>query len=204
MNKLKEIISFLVMKLKWKKLNKYNNTWPGRYFDINKVKIGKNTYGKINAITYPCENSYLKIGNYCSISSSTLFVLGGEHNTNTISTFPFKEKILHDEVDTFSKGEIVLEDDVWTGEKSIILSGVHIGQGAIVAAGAVVTKNVPPYAVVGGVPARIMKYRFDKEIIDELLKIDYSKLTNEDIKKHVDELYNSLKDKKQLDWMIKR
>ena len=68
------------------------------------------------------------------------------------------------------------------------MSGVHIGQGAVVAAGAVVTKNVPPYAIVGGVPAKLIKYRFSSNMIEELLKIDYSKLPEEMIKGHIDEL----------------
>ena len=84
------------------------------------------------------------------------------------------------------------------------MSGVHIGQGAIVAAGAVVTKDIPPYAVVGGVPAKIIKYRFDDEMIKELLKIDYEKLSKDKIEKHIDDLYTSLVDKKQIDWMDKK
>ena len=84
------------------------------------------------------------------------------------------------------------------------MSGVHIGQGAVVAAGAVVTKDVPPYAIVGGVPAKVIKYRFEPEMIEELLKVDYSKLTKKDIEKHIDDLYTELKDPSQLDWMPKK
>ena len=84
------------------------------------------------------------------------------------------------------------------------MSGVHIDQEAVVAAGAVVTKDVPPYEIVGGVPAKVIKYRFEPEMIEELLKVDYSKLTNEDIEKHIDDLYMELKDPSQLDWMPKK
>lgn len=84
------------------------------------------------------------------------------------------------------------------------MSGVHIGQGAVVATGVVVTKDVPPYAIVGGVPAKVIKYRFEPEMIEELLKVDYSKLTKKDIEKHIDDLYVELKNLSQLDWMPKK
>lgn len=74
------------------------------------------------------------------------------------------------------KGNIDVEDDVWIGLNATICAGVHIGQGAVIAAGAVVTDNVPPYAIVGGVPAKIIKYRFTKELIQELLQIRRARL----------------------------
>lgn len=92
----------------------------------------------------------------------------------------------------------------------MILSGVHIGQGAVVAAGAVVTKDVPPYAIVGGVPAKVIKYRFSPEVIEQLLKLDYSKLTDDMIRERIDELYTSLEGKsleeveKLLEWFPKK
>ena len=95
-------------------------------------------------------------------------------------------------------------EDLRIGYGATIMSGVHIGQGAVVAAGAVVTKDVPPYAIVGGVPAKVIKYRFEPDLIEELLKVDYSKLTKEDIEKHIDDLYTELKDPSQLDWMPKK
>ena len=78
---------------------------------------------------------------------------------------------------------------MWIGLNATICAGVHIGQGAVIAAGAVVTDNVPPYAIVGGVPAKIIKYRFTKELIQELLQIDYSKISKEDIEKNLNLFY---------------
>ena len=91
-----------------------------------------------------------------------------------------------------AKGDIILEDDVWIGHSAIIMSGVTLGQGSIVAAGAVVTKDVPPYAIVGGNPAKIIKYRFEREVIEKLLKFDFSKLSNEVVKDKLSVLYTHI------------
>ena len=133
-----------------------------------------------------------------------MFVLSADHYIEHISSYPYKVWIMKEEQEGVSKGNIVVEDDVWIGFRSTILSGVHIGQGAIVAAGSVVTKDIPPYAIVGGVPAKVIKYRFSPEIIGELLKVDYSKLTEEMIKDHITDLYADLKDMNQLEWMPKK
>lgn len=189
---------------KWKKNNKENFTQLGKYiFDFSKVNVGKGTYGELNIIQFESHNGFLKIGNYCSIAPEVVFLLDGEHRYDTVSTYPFKARLLNASGDTLSKGTITIEDDVWVGYGATILSGVHIGQGAVVAAGAVVTKDVPPYAIVGGVPAKVIRHRFNPELITELLKIDYSKLSKEEIEKHIDDLYKELKDPSQLDWMPK-
>ena len=84
------------------------------------------------------------------------------------------------------------------------MSGVTIHQGAIVAAGAVVTNDVPAYAVVAGVPAKIIKYRFSKEICEELKLIDYSKMNEKMIKEHIKQLYEPIQDIEQLDWVPRK
>ena len=167
------------------------------------IDVGKNTYGPINALMFN-RDSKLIIGNFCSIAPRVSFIVSADHYTNHISSFPFKVKVLGESYEGVSKGDIIVDDDVWIGYGATIMSGVHIGQGAVVAAGAVVTKDVPPYAIVGGVPAKVLKYRFDPEMIEELLKIDYSKLTKEDIEKHIDDLSTELKDPGQLDWMPRK
>ena len=112
--------------------------------------------------------------------------------------YPFKTMMGFNGNDATSKGDIVLEDDVWIGCNAVILSGVHIGQGAVVAAGAVVTKDIPAYAVVAGNPAHIIKYRFDKEYIDELLKIDFSKIDKNIVKYNEKLFFDEVGDYKKL------
>ena len=200
---LKYYIDRTLLRRQWRKKNQYNDTAPFNLFNLDHVFVGKETYGNLIVDNY--NNIYkLVIGNYCSIATDVMFILDADHYTNHISTFPFKVKVLGEKQEGVSKGDIIVDDDVWIGYGAKIMSGVHIGQGAVVAAGAVVTKDVPPYAIVGGVPAKVIKYRFEPEMIEELLKVDYSKLTKEDIEKHIDDLYTELKDPSQLDWMPKK
>lgn len=168
------------------------------------MKVGESSYGELNIVSFANEHK-LYIGNYVSLAQNVTFVLDAEHHVENVSTFPFRVKMLNDaSFEAFAKGDIIVDDDVWIGYGAIILSGVHIGQGSVVAAGAVVTKDVPPYTIVGGVPAKVMKYRFGEGIINELLKVDYRRLTKEMIAEHEDELYEKFIDLKQLDWMPKK
>ena len=201
--KILEKIAFLAFNRNWRNTNKHNTTAPINKFPISSVSVGKETYGGIYFITLDDQHK-LMVGSYCSIAPNVVFLLSADHYSNHISSFPFKVKIIGEAVEGVSKGDIIVDDDVWIGYGATIMSGVHIGQGAVVAAGAVVTKDVPPYAIVGGVPAKVIKYRFEPEMIEELLKIDYSKLTKEDIEKHIDDLYTELKDPSQLDWMPRK
>lgn len=204
LHNLKKWFSLKVQQKKWRRLNKHNFTSLGHICDFNKVHVGAYSYGTLNIYMSHCENEGLSIGNFCSIASSTIFLLAGEHKTSTLMTYPFKQKLLSKEIETVSKGKIIIHDDVWIGENALIMSGVTIGQGAIVAAGAVVTKDIPPYAIVGGVPAKIIKYRFTPEIIKELLNLDYSQLTPEMINNHIDQLYEDLTDSQQILWLPKK
>lgn len=171
---------------KWRYNNKNNETIPMNIFDTNLVTVGKYSYGELNVISFN-KNSKLKIGKFCSIAQNVKFILDADHRMDTISTFPFKVKILKEEkYEATSKGDIIISDDVWIGYGAMILSGVNIGQGAVVAAGAVVTKDVPPYAIVGGLPAKILKYRFAEDIINALMNINYNTLDENIIKSNKD------------------
>lgn len=140
-----------------------------------KYEIGKWTYGC--PILYEDRDepdTTLKIGRFCSIAYGVTLMLGGQHRTDWVTTFPLTvvfEEANHIKGHPTSKGDIIIGNDVWIGREAIIMSGVTIGNGAVIAARSVVTKNVAAYEVVGGNPARQIKFRFSEEIISELEKI---------------------------------
>jgi len=129
---------------------------------INHSHIGKYTYCGKNAFI---QNT--TIGNYCSIANDVVMGLGA-HPLNLFSTSPvfyksdntLKIQLVNEDLDFEEYKAIIVGSDVWIGARVIIMDGVTIGHGAVVAAGAVVTKDIPPYAIVGGIPAKIIKYRF--------------------------------------------
>lgn len=178
-------INLCICNKKWRKSNFYNFTKMGNLYDRKCVEVGKGTYGTLNIQQFQHNNGMLRIGSYCSIAPEVKFLLDGEHYYKGITTYPFKKKFFN-ENETFSKGKINVDDDVWIGYGSTILSGVHIGQGAIVGAKSLVTKDVEPYSIVGGVPAKLIKYRFDKEKIQILLdKLDFKKIQISNFKKEI-------------------
>lgn len=117
----------------------------------------------------------LKIGRFCSFGENVKFLLNRNHNIKNISThllnykYNGKSKVN----DIIFKGDIVFDNDVWVGKGAMFLPNVHIGNGAVIGAGAVVTKDVPPYAVVAGNPAKVIKYRFDEDTVKKLLEIKW-------------------------------
>ena len=125
---------------------------------------------------YPINHERLIIGKFCSIACGTKFLFNcANHTLKSLSTYTFPlfyEEWGLEKSDVASawdnKGDIVIGNDVWIGYEAVIMAGVHIGNGAIIAARAVVTKDVPPYTIVGGVPARLIRKRFDEEVIREL------------------------------------
>ena len=185
----------------WRRKNKNNKTIAGNIFPINCVSVGDNTYGKLFVTSFGDEHKLL-IGNYVSIAENVRFLIDAEHYTDHFSTYPFKVQVLSKQkYESFGKGNICIQDDVWLGYGSTILSGVTIGKGAVVAAGAVVISDVPAYSIVGGVPAKILKYRFSSEIRDRLLKFNFGHLTKEFIIAHEEDLYKSITSIEDLDWL---
>lgn len=138
-----------------------------------RVVLGPGTYGVPTVHTFPLDDTRLIVGGYSSLGS--VILLGGEHAADRVTTYP--HRILFGMAgageDGFPDrtGDTVIGSDVWACYESLLLSGVTVGDGAIVAGGAVVTRDVPPYAVVGGNPARVIRYRFTDEQIEALLGI---------------------------------
>lgn len=146
---------------------------------------------------YPVNEDKLIIGKFCSIACGAKFMFtSGNHALNSLSTYPFP--IFSEEWDSSmkvteawdNKGDIVIGNDVWIGYEAVIMAGVHIGDGAIIGTRAVVTKDVPSYAIVGGVPAKVIKKRFDDCIIDDLLKIKWWNWSYEKISEKLTSIRN--------------
>lgn len=207
LKQLKNIIVLAKFRASWMKKCQNRELIPMTLFPIECVEAGRESYGELNIITFN-HNSMLKIGNYVSIAQNTVFLLDAEHHLNHISTYPFKEKLLNRKIpEAFSKGDIVIGDDVWIGYGTVILSGVTIGQGAVIAAGAVVNSNIPPYAIAAGVPAKVIKYRFENSLIKQFIKIDYSSIDRKLIEKHISSLYENITENngmKIASWMPKK
>jgi acetyltransferase-like isoleucine patch superfamily enzyme len=172
-----------------------------RRFPTHNVKIGKPVYG----LPYIVNTLYsvVIIGKYCSFGRNCSIIpirahlpALKEHERFVISTFPitgyrgWKQKITL----PLKRNFVIIGNDVWVGMNAIILSGVKIGNGAVIGAGAVVTKNVPDYAIVGGVPAKILRYRYTEEQRAELLKIAWWDWSDEKVKTNAEDFYGDVAD----------
>lgn len=127
----------------------------------------------------------ITIGSFSSIARN-VSVQEANHRFECLSTYHVQRNVFNKplEQDLVSKGPIVIGNDVWIGANAVVLSGVQIGDGAIVGAGAVVTKNIPPYAIVGGNPARVLRYRFEPPMVEALLQLGWWNWPLEQIKLH--------------------
>lgn len=188
--KFTQAVRLIVFKIEWRRHNKQNLTRVHTFFPMEQVTVGRYTYGILNVVTYGNSNEILEIGDFCSIAEDVKFILGGEHLYCGMSTYPFKVNIMGSASEVVTKGPIIIRDDVWIGSNSIILSGTTIGQGAIIAAGSIVSKDVPPYAIY--TTNKIIKYRFQPEIIEMMLKIDFSKLDKRFIQSNINLLYKDV------------
>ncbi|SHI83507.1 virginiamycin A acetyltransferase [Anaerovibrio lipolyticus DSM 3074] len=121
---------------------------------------------------------HVLIGRYCSIGHRIVFEMGLNHNYNYVTTYPFEDFDINDTLninhfDDANKNQIIIGNDVWIGCDVTIMGGVRIGNGAVIGAGTVVAKDIPPYSIVVGNPARVIKYRFEQDVIQRLQRIKW-------------------------------
>lgn len=167
--------------------------------------VGRHTYGTehIKIRRWPESKHYhhLYIGSFCSIADDCEIYLGGNHYTDLVTTFPFglvaKEAFPNANFPenpnlqgSYSKGNVVIDSDVWIGSHVTIMSGVHIGDGAVIAANSHVVKDVPPYSIVGGNPARVIRYRFAPDQIEALLRIQWYMWPDHVINERIQDIVN--------------
>ncbi len=142
------------------------------------MSFGKYTYGKPNVL-WENKDAKLSIGKFCSIANNVNIYLGGNHRADWVTTYPFGH-IYTNAFNQFNgvghpstKGDVIIGNDVWISNNVTIMSGVTIGDGSIIANNSHVVQNVEPYSLVGGNPAKLIKYRFTQEQIDKLLEIKW-------------------------------
>jgi len=160
------------------------------------MSFGKYTYGNPN-IFWKNDNANLVVGNYCSIGANVNIYLGGNHRTDWVTTYPFGH-IHQDIFDNFNgnghpstKGDVVIGNDVWIGSNVTIMSGVNIGDGVVISNNSHVIKNAEPYTLIGGNPAKFIRYRFTNEQIEKLLEIKWWFWDDEKINKFTPFLCNN-------------
>ena len=153
----------------------------GRYYRVVKSKsysVGDYTYGTPKIVSWD-EDSVLRIGKFCSIASRVTVLLGGHHNYEYVTTYPFSffintwPEAKSGNCDPPWRGDVIIGNDVWIGYGATIIPGIEISDGVVVGAKSVVTSDVEPYTVVAGNPARVVRQRFDSDIVSQLLEIKW-------------------------------
>lgn len=162
-------------------------------FKDRKYKIGEYTYG-YPAVMFENPEANLYIGKFCSISEGVTIFLGGNHNTQWNTTYPFGDmpdhfpEFNHIDGHPATKGDVQIGNDVWLGRNVTILSGITIADGAVIGAETVVTKNVGPYEIWAGNPGKLVKKRFSEERINILLELKWWDWDIVKIKAHIPQL----------------
>lgn len=160
---------------------------------VGTVTMGTQTYGFDAAVRTWQARESVQIGSWCSAGDNVQILAGGNHPQH-VGTYPFRSRLLDGwfENDSTDNGPVVIGSDVWVGMDATILSGVEIGHGSIVAAGSMVTKSFPPYSVIGGNPARLIRRRFDEATIAALLRIAWWDWPETRIRAAIDDFYGDV------------
>jgi acetyltransferase-like isoleucine patch superfamily enzyme len=155
-------------------------------------ELGRGSYAvSLKIYVWMQKDTVVKVGSYTSIANASIYI-DGNHTIDRFSTFPWHLVSPDQPIRCWGKETPTIGNDVWIGDGAVIFSGASIGDGAVVAGYSVVTKPVPPYAIVAGNPARIVRYRFDPETIDLLLKTRWWDLPEDVIIREILPLYDDL------------
>jgi acetyltransferase-like isoleucine patch superfamily enzyme len=155
--------------------------------------VGRHSYAPPSFVrVFAGDCAKVVVGNYCSLAGGVEIMPGGNHRTDTVTTYALRQHLVSDNAERvgepWSKGDVVIGSDVWIGRGAKILGGVTVGDGAVIAAWSVVTKSVPPYTIVAGVPARAIRQRFSQEIVESLLRIRWWDWDDAVVRARIDEL----------------
>jgi len=162
------------------------------------MSFGKYTYGSPKILWGNHNSGTLVVGNFCSIASNVTIYLGGNHRVDRVTTYPFGH--IHQNIfnqfngagHPSTKGDIIIGNDVWIGDNATIMSGITIGDGSVIANNSHVVKNVEPYTIIGGNPAKLIRYRFSEQQIEKLLEIKWWNWDDEKINKFSPLLCNNI------------
>lgn len=171
-----------------------NYSFMNKNRQYSKYKIGRYTYGDPRVEDcWGHKDVTLEIGSFCSIARGVIIWLGGNHHSEWISTSSLNDYFCYDSnrrtnfkyYQTGAKGSVIIGNDVWIGVDAVILSGVTIGDGAVIGTKAVISKSIPPYCIAVGNPARIVKKRFTDDQIQKLLQIKWWDWSDNMIKENI-------------------
>jgi acetyltransferase-like isoleucine patch superfamily enzyme len=194
-------LNFLYKKYKYSRNNRLSKVFNiGKKVTLNNctlsyhsrvaeyASLSNTSIGQYSSIGRYAKIVHTNIGKYCAISwDTTINAISHHYNHLTINAFPYVPYVgnfVKERKQSYQ--QVTIKNDVWIGANSVIMPGITIGNGAIIGAGAVVTKNVPDYAIVAGVPAKIIKYRFEEDIVKRLLELQWWELNPKIIKENID------------------
>ena len=177
-------------------------TAGAKNIDCPDVAFGRHSYGIQNIYLAKSLNQpSISIGHFCSFAPGVTILANADHRTDFPSTYPFRTLLFSVNngagkeaafnYDVVSRGAVEIGNDVWIGLNAIILSGVTIGTGAVIGAGSVVTRDIPPYAIAAGNPAKVVRFRFSPDLIEKLLESNWWMLSDEQIHELEPHLYSN-------------